>query len=94
MLFLSPYNFISAIFIDKTVLSLSYHLGEHWSLKGELFSACTILRAVVFPRTGTGLKHAQNALPLPLWFSALVLRLHSSEVAVEGVSLAFLGKSD
>lgn len=54
MLFLSPYNFISALFIDKTVLSLTYYVGKHWSLKDELFSACTILRAVgFFPRTGT-----------------------------------------
>lgn len=53
MLFLSPYNFISALFIDKTLLSPTYHLGKHWSLKDELFSACTILRAVVFPRTSS-----------------------------------------
>lgn len=39
--------------------------------------------------TCAGLKHTQNALLLPLWLSALVLRLHSSEVAFEGVSLAF-----
>lgn len=47
------YNFISALFIDRTVLSLTYHLGKHWSLKDELFSACIILRVVVLPRTGT-----------------------------------------
>lgn len=40
-------------------------------------------------RTSAGIKYTQNTLPLPLWLSTLILRLHNSEVAVEGVPLAF-----
>lgn len=51
MLFLSLQFHICSF--HRTVLSLTYHLGKHWSLKDELFSACIILRVVALPRTGT-----------------------------------------
>lgn len=47
-------NFISALFPDKTKLSLTYHLAKHWSLKDEpsSFQLSASLRLWCFPQMG------------------------------------------
>lgn len=101
MLFLSL-NFISALFIDKTVLALTYHFTKHWSLEDGLgfFQLTASLRLWLFPQTGlrtcATITYTQNTPLLPLWLSALTLRLQNSKVAIEKVSVCgfWLGWSD
>lgn len=100
MLFLSLNNFISALFIDKTFLSLTYHLAKHWSLKDELgsFHLTASLRLWFFPQMGlrnsATIMYTENTLPLPPLLSALSLRLHNSEVVIDRVSSSDLGWTD